>query len=40
MIKNLAKPRSFWLLGRVVELYYGEDNKIRSVKLKQGDRAV
>ena len=40
MIKNSAKPRPFWLLGRVVELYHGEDNKIRSVKLKRGDGAV
>ena len=28
MIKNHAKSRPFWL-GRVVKLYYGEDNKIR-----------
>ena len=40
MIKNPAKPRPFWLLDRVMELYHREDNKIRSVKLKQGDRAV
>ena len=37
LIKNPAKTRPYWLLGRVTELICGEDGKVRIVKLKRGD---
>jgi len=37
LIKNPVKPRPFWLLGKVEELIIGYDNKIRAVKVKQGN---
>ena len=37
LIKNPAETRSYWLLGRVTELIYDEDGKVRTVKLKRGD---
>ena len=39
LIKNPAKPRPFWLLGRVLELHHGDDDKVRSAKIKRGDGA-
>jgi len=29
-----STPRSFWPLGRILEVYSGKDNVVRSVKLK------
>ena len=40
LIKNPVKPRPYWQLGRVVELFHGEDNKIRSVNGKRGDGLI
>ena len=40
LVKNPAKSRPFWLLGRVLELMVGDDKKIRSVKVKRGDGSV
>lgn len=40
LVKNPAKSRPFWLLGRVLELIVGDDKKIRSVKVKRGDGSV
>ncbi|MCL4143219.1 UNVERIFIED_CONTAM: hypothetical protein GTU68_003428 [Idotea baltica] len=37
LIKLLNKPRPFWLLGRGLEIIISYDNKIRSVKIKQGN---
>ena len=37
LIKNPLKPRPYWQLGRVVELFPGNDNKIRSVWVKRCD---
>ena len=40
LVKLPNKPRPFWLLGRVLELVVGRDNKVRSVKLKRGDGQI
>ena len=40
LVKLPNKPRPFWLLGRVLELVVGHDNKVRSVKLKRGDGQI
>ena len=40
LVKMLNKTRPYWLLGRVLELIVGHDNKVRSVKLKRGDGVV
>jgi hypothetical protein len=40
LIKLPNKPRPFWLLGRVLEIIIGFDDKIRSVKLLQGNGEV
>ena len=40
LVKNPAKPRPYWLLGRVLELNHGDDHKVRSVKVKRADGAV
>ena len=40
LVKNPAKSRPFWLLGRVLELIVGDDKNIRSVKVKRGDRSI
>ena len=40
LVKNPAKSRPFWLLGRVLELIVGDDKKIRTVKVKRGDGSV
>ena len=37
LIKNPAKGRHQWRLGRVMELIYGSDKKIRSAKILKGD---
>ena len=37
LIKNPAKGRHQWRLGRVMELIYGSDNKVRSAKILKGD---
>ena len=34
------KKRPHWILGRVLELVYGDDDNIRSVKLKRGDGVI
>ena len=36
LIKDEKMPKYKWRLGRVVELNFGRDNKIRSVKLLVG----
>ena len=36
LIRNPIKPRPYWQLGRVVELFR-EDNKIRSGNVKKGE---
>ena len=40
LIKLMNKPRPYWVLGRVLKLIYGHDDKIRIVKLKRGDGQV
>ena len=40
LVKNPAKPRPYWLLGRVLELIYGDDDKVRSAKVKRGDGSI
>ena len=37
LIQTPNKPRPFWLLGRVMDVIVGHDNKIRSVLVKRGD---
>ena len=37
LVKNPAKPRPYWLLGRVVALVVGDDGRVRSAKVKRGD---
>ena len=37
LVKNPAKNRQHWCLGRVLALYPGKDGKVRSVKLVRGD---
>ena len=37
LIKNPAKGRHHWRLGRVIELIFGSDNKVRSAKILKGD---
>merc|ERR1712121_9746 len=37
LVKNPAKTRQHWVLGRVIELYPGSDGKVRNVKLLRGD---
>ena len=34
------KKRPHWILGRVLELIYGDDNLVRSVRLKRGDGVI
>ena len=34
------KKRPHWILGRVLELIYGDDNNVRSVRLKRGDGVI
>ena len=40
LIKLPNKPRPFWLLGRVLEVIVGHDDKIRSVKVKQANNKI
>ena len=40
LIKSINKSRPFWMLGKVLENIIGFDNKIRAVKLKQGNGAI
>ena len=40
LVKLPNKPRPFWLLGKVLEVIVGHDNKIRSVKVKRGDGVI
>ena len=37
LIKNPVKSRQHWCLGKIVQLIYGADDKVRSVKLLRGD---
>ena len=40
LVQMPNKPRPFWLMGRVLEVVLGFDNKIRSVKLQRSDGTV
>ena len=40
LVKLLNRSRPYWVLGRVLKLIRGHDNKVRSVKLKRGDGVV
>ena len=40
LVNLLNKSRPYWVLGRVLELVTGHDDKVRSVKLKRGDGVV
>ena len=40
LVKMLNKSRPYWVLGRVLELVKGHDDKVRSVKLKRGDGVI
>ena len=40
LVKLLNKSRPYWVLGRVLELIRGHNDKFRSVKLKRGDGDV
>ena len=35
LIRHLQKSRPFWLLSRVVEVFQGDDNNIRSANVKR-----
>ena len=34
--KNPVKPRPFWKLERVIKLFRGSDNRVRSARIKRG----
>ena len=36
LIKNPAKTRPYWPLGRVLSLNIGDDGNVRSMNLKKG----
>ncbi len=40
LIKAVNKPRPFWMMGKILELIMGHDNKVRTVKLKQGNGSI
>ena len=40
LIKSINKPRPFWLMGTVLELIKGLDNKVRTVKIQQSNGAT
>lgn len=40
LAKNHAKTRPFWLLGRVLKLILGDDNKVQFGKVKKRDDSV
>ena len=37
LIKNPAKTRPFWKLGRVTKLFRGNDSNMHSVRITRGD---
>ena len=37
LVKNPAKTRQHWVLGRVIELYPGSGGKVRNMTLLRGD---
>ena len=37
LVKLMNRPRPHWVLGRVLELIRGHDQKVRSVKIQRGD---
>ena len=40
LIQSPSKPRPYWLLGRVIQLFPGNDKLVRSVQVKRGDGAI
>ncbi|GFV12283.1 integrase catalytic domain-containing protein [Trichonephila clavipes] len=40
LIKNESLPGTKWLTGRILEVFYGNDNKIRVVNLKLPDGKI
>ena len=40
LVKLLNKSRPYWVLGRVLKLVKGHNDKVRSVKLKRGDGVI
>ena len=40
LIKTPNKSRPFWTLGKILELVMGYDNKVRSVRLRQGNGKI
>lgn len=40
LIKNPIKSRPFWLLGRDIELFSGNNDKVRFAQIKSGDGTV
>ena len=37
LVKSLLKPRSFWILGTIVELIQCNDDVVRSARVRRGD---
>ncbi|MCL4154268.1 UNVERIFIED_CONTAM: hypothetical protein GTU68_010894 [Idotea baltica] len=37
LIKSTTKLRPFWQMGRILQLFWGEDNRVRTIKLKRAD---
>ena len=37
LVKDPTKSHPFWCLGRVVELFPGDDNNVRSARIRKGD---
>ena len=40
LVRSPLKPRPFWVLGIVLEMFCREDGVVRSAKAKQGGNAV
>lgn len=40
LIKSPNKIRPFWKMGKILRLYTGNDNRIRSVQIKRGDGQI
>ncbi|XP_076038610.1 uncharacterized protein LOC143023849 [Oratosquilla oratoria] len=40
LIKHPNKPRPFWLMGIILEIIIGHDNKVRIVKVKQNNGEI
>ena len=40
LIKSPVKKRPYWMIGRVLELIIGHDNKVRVVKIKQSNGVI